>query len=104
MDSADFILASPDMRHGVGGSGFQNGRRASNPMKGSQQTSPALSDAPVSNACIVCHKPIADGQWFCRLPQDRNRRADSRNGKISLCSPSCAYRYFAFSDIGASQI
>jgi len=57
----------------------------------------------VSSACFVCQKPIVDSQWFCRVPQ-KNGTPYSETKKIMLCSPSGAFRYFAFSEIGTSQV
>jgi len=71
-------------------------------MKNLHQDFVALPDAQMATACIVCQKPIADNQWFCRVPQ-KNGASDSEAKRILLCSPSCAFRYFAFSEIGASQ-
>ena len=73
-------------------------------MKTLQQKSSALADEQMSTTCVVCQKPIMDGQWFCRVPQKNERAADSQGTKILLCSPGCAYRYFSFVDIGFSQI
>ena len=69
----------------------------------SYSNSATTLSSEVSSACFVCQKPIVDGQWFCRLPQ-KNGAPDSQTRKILLCSPSCAYRYFEFSEIGTSQI
>jgi len=72
-------------------------------MKNLQQNFVTLSDDQMSKICFVCQKPIVDNQWFCRLAQP-NGTPDSETKRILLCSPSCAFRYFAFSEIGASQI
>jgi hypothetical protein len=72
-------------------------------MKHLQQNFVTLPDAQMSTTCFVCQKPIADNQWFCRVPQ-MNGVPDSETKRILLCSTSCAFRYFAFSEIGASQI
>jgi hypothetical protein len=69
-----------------------------------QPKSPALADAQMSTTCVVCQKPIVDGQWFCRVPQKNDRVADAQGTKLLLCSPGCAYRYFSFADVGLSQI
>ena len=71
-------------------------------MKNLQDNLATVPDAQTSTACIVCQKPIVDSQWFCRVPQ-KHGAPDSQTKRILLCSPSCAYRYFAFSEIGASQ-
>jgi hypothetical protein len=36
--------------------------------------------------CFVCHKVIAAGGWFCRIPRPEK--------PIVLCRPSCALHYF----------
>ena len=72
-------------------------------MKNLQEKLSAVLDAPMSSACIVCQKPIVDSQWFCRVPQ-KTGVPDSPTQRILLCSPSCAYRYFAFSEMGAAKI
>jgi len=36
--------------------------------------------------CAHCRAEIVDGQWFCRLPADKELTL--------LCSSSCALRYF----------
>jgi len=72
-------------------------------MKNLQQNLAAVSDDQMSTTCFVCQKPIVDSQWFCRVPQ-KNGAPDSQTMRILLCSPSCAFRYFAFLEIGASQI
>jgi hypothetical protein len=72
-------------------------------MKNIQQNLATTLNTEVSLACFVCQKPIVDNQWFSRVPQT-NGVPDSEPKRILLCSPSCAYRYFAFSEIGASQI
>jgi hypothetical protein len=74
------------------------------PMKSLQQNSAPLPNAQGATTCFVCQKPMVESQWFCRLRQNNNRTAISQEAKISLCSPGCAYRYFAFSEIGLSQI
>lgn len=71
-------------------------------MKNLQQHLAAGSDVQRSTACIVCQKLIVDNQWFCRVPQT-NGTPDSPTQRILLCSPGCAYRYFAFSEIGAAH-
>jgi len=50
------------------------------------------SDAPP--ACMICNKPIAENQWFCRLTQKVNEAANPQPAKILLCSPACALRHF----------
>jgi hypothetical protein len=72
-------------------------------MREFEQNLATTLNTEVSLACFVCQKPIVDNQWFCRVPQT-NGAPDSETKKILLCSPSCAFRYFAFSEIGASQI
>ena len=72
-------------------------------MKNLQDNLTTVSDAQMLTTCIVCQKPIVDSQWFCRVPQ-MNGAPDSETKRILLCSPSCAYRYFAFSEIGAAQL
>jgi len=72
-------------------------------MKNFQENLAAVSEAQTSTTCIVCQKPIVDGKWFCRLPQ-KNGASNSEIKQLLLCSPSCAFRYFAFSEIGAGQI
>lgn len=52
------------------------------------------SGAQGAVACFVCHKPIADSQWFCRLPRMTADGVDPRGTKILLCSPGCALSYF----------
>ena len=64
-------------------------------MKNIQDNFATVSEAQMSTVCIVCQKPLADGQWFCRLPQKANGVADPQATKILLCSTSCALRYFA---------
>jgi hypothetical protein len=76
---------------------------ASRPMNNLQDNLITVSDAQMSTTCVLCQKPIVDSQWFCRLPQ-KNGAPDSETNRILLCSPSCAYRYFAFLEIGASRI
>jgi hypothetical protein len=93
MDSANIKLAWSRVRQGVHG-----------PMKSVQQNSATLPNAPGATTCFVCQKPMVEGQWFCRLPQNSDGTANSQEAKISLCSPGCAYRYFAFSEIGIAQI
>lgn len=66
-----------------------------------KNSAPTLN-TELSPACFVCQKPIVDGQWFCRLPQ-KDGAVDPRTTRILLCSPGCAFRYFAFSEIGTSQ-
>jgi hypothetical protein len=73
------------------------------PMKNFQQNLATMPDDQMSTTCFVCQKLIVDNQWFCRVPQ-QNGVPDSEPKRILLCSPSCAYRYFAFSEIGFSQI
>jgi hypothetical protein len=65
------------------------------------RTSPGGRVAPV---CFVCQKPLANGQWCWPLDAQSKFGADSDPAELLLCSPSCAYRYFAFSEIGISQI
>jgi hypothetical protein len=72
-------------------------------MKNLQQNFTTVPDDQMSTTCFVCQKPIVDNEWFCRVPQ-RNCLPDSETKRILLCSSSCACRYFAFSEIGASQI
>jgi hypothetical protein len=72
-------------------------------MKNIQENSATVSDAQMSTTCFVCQKSIVDSQWFCRVLQ-QNGVPDSEAKRLLLCSPSCAYRYFAFLEIGASQI
>ena len=62
-----------------------------------------VSEAEMSTVCSVCQKSIVDSQWFCRLPL-KNGAPLSQTRRILLCSPTCANRYFAFSEIGAEQI
>jgi hypothetical protein len=59
------------------------------------QSSVTKPDNRVSSTCCTCEKPIADGQWFCRLPQKAEGMAGSQAANILLCSPACALRYFA---------
>jgi hypothetical protein len=73
------------------------------PMKNAQQIPATVPDDQMSTTCFVCQKPIVDNDWFCRVPQ-QNGAPDSQPKRILLCSPSCAFRYFAFSEIGFSQI
>ena len=63
----------------------------------------AAPDVSHADRCFVCDKRLADGQWFCRLPEDFNA-ADMSQRKILLCSSSCAFRYFASLEIGAALI
>ena len=72
-------------------------------MKNLQENLAAVSDTQMSTACIVCQKPIVDSQWFCRLPQ-KDGVPDFQTKRILLCSPSCAYRYYAFLEIGNATI
>jgi hypothetical protein len=72
-------------------------------MKNPAENLATVSDAQMSTTCVVCGRPIVDSQWFCRVPQ-KNGAPDFQAERILLCSPGCAYRYFAFSEIGASQI
>ena len=72
-------------------------------MREFKQNLATTSNTEASLACLVCQKSIVDNQWFCRVPQ-KNGAPDSETKRILLCSPSCAFRYFAFSEIGASQI
>jgi hypothetical protein len=72
-------------------------------MNNLQENMATVPDDQMSTTCFVCQKPIVDNQWFCRVPQ-QNGVPDSQTKRILLCSPSCAYRYFAFSEIGAAQI
>ena len=72
-------------------------------MKNLQESLAQVSEAQVSTVCSVCQKPIVDSQWFCRVPQ-KNGAPGSQTQRILLCSPGCAYRYFAASEIGISQI
>jgi hypothetical protein len=65
------------------------------------RTSPETKEEAV---CFVCQKPLANGQWCWPLDANNKRGAHSEPAAILLCSPSCSYRYFAFSDIGNSQI
>ena len=62
-------------------------------MKNFNQNSAADSGAKARQMCFVCEKPIADGGWFCRLPQ-KTDGATGRQAEISLCSPVCALRHF----------
>jgi hypothetical protein len=71
-------------------------------MKNIQEDPATVSEAQMLTTCVVCQKPIADSQWFCRVPQ-RNDAPGSQTQRILLCSPICAYRYFAFTEMGASQ-
>jgi hypothetical protein len=103
VESADFPVAPLGVRKANGGSGRrQHFTGASRPMKNLQENLTTVSDAQASATCIVCQKPIVDSQWFCRVPQ-KNDAPDFQNKRLLLCSPSCAYRYFAFKEIGASQ-
>lgn len=104
MDSKHFTLAAARARRGPDRAGFPTSRGAGHPMKNFQPISPARPDAQTAAACIVCQKPLVDGQWFCRLTQSNSRTADSQTTKISLCSPSCACRYFALAEIAISQM
>jgi hypothetical protein len=45
----------------------------------------AVDVGAAEQKCFVCGKEITDG-WFCRIPRD--------GGRIVLCSPSCAMRFF----------
>jgi len=72
-------------------------------MKNIQENPATVSEVQLSTTCFVCQKPIVDNQWFCRVPQ-KNDAPDSETKRILLCSARCAFRYFAFSEIGASQI
>jgi len=58
-------------------------------MNNIEPISVAGAGADVSTKCVECRKQIADGQWFCRLPQKGDGSA-----KILLCSSSCAFRHF----------
>jgi len=71
-------------------------------MKNLQQNLATMPDDQISTTCFVCQRPIVDNQWFCRVPQ-QNGATDSQTKRILLCSSSCAFRYFASSEIGASQ-
>jgi len=72
-------------------------------MKNLQPNPPTVPDDQLPAACFVCQKPIVDNQWFCRVPEPKG--ATGLEPKcILLCSPGCAYRYFAFGDIGMAQI
>jgi hypothetical protein len=70
-------------------------------MKNLQENLAAVSQ--MSTTCVVCQKPIADSEWFCRVPQ-KDDVPGSQTQRILLCSPSCAYRYFAFSETGISHL
>lgn len=61
----------------------------------SQMTSVAVSDSRSRPTCLVCKKPAADDQWFCRLTKKVNEADDPQAAKILLCSPVCALRHFA---------
>lgn len=71
-------------------------------MKNLQENLATVPETQMSTTCVVCQKPIVDSQWFCRVPQ-KNGVADFQTRRILLCSPGCAQRYFAFTEIGASQ-
>ena len=63
----------------------------------------AALDVQSVDLCFVCNKSLANGQWFCRLPEDFNA-ADKSQRKILLCSSHCTFRYFAALDIGMARI
>ena len=63
-------------------------------MKTFQQTTVAQSGFQARSACLVCKNQIVDNKWFCRLPQKTGGVADTQDGEILLCSPSCAFRHF----------
>lgn len=73
-------------------------------MKDFQQNPAAAFGIQMSSTCFVCQKPIVENNWFCRLPQKLDGAADHGAAKVLLCSPSCAFRYFAFSETGFSQV
>jgi hypothetical protein len=52
--------------------------------------------------CAVCRKPLADGNWFCRL-HPAATASDVQAEKILLCSPGCASRHFASFQTGDSK-
>ena len=64
-------------------------------MKDFKQSLAAGSDAQMSLACFLCQRPIVDNQWFCRLPRSEDGAKEPQATKILLCSPACAFRYFA---------
>jgi hypothetical protein len=73
-------------------------------MKTFKQNLKTLPEAQEAAVCFVCQKPLANGHWCWPLDAENKLGADSEPAAIFLCSPSCAYRYFAFSEIGNSQI
>ena len=52
--------------------------------------------------CLVCHKPIVDNAWFCRLPKRTDGSAGSQTREILLCSPVCALRHLGDSQPGGN--
>ncbi len=69
-------------------------------MKDFRQSLATRSDARMSLACFVCQRPIVENQWFCRLPRSEDGAKDPQATKILLCSPACAFRYFATLETG----
>lgn len=64
-------------------------------MKDFKQSLATRSDAQMSLACFACQRPIVENEWFCRLPRLEDGAKDPQATKILLCSPACAFRYFA---------
>ena len=69
-------------------------------LKSPNRDSAAASATQVSSKCFVCQRPVGEGGWFCRVAQKRDEAADPRAEKILLCSPACAFRYFATTETG----
>jgi hypothetical protein len=64
-------------------------------MKNFKQSLATGPDVQMSPMCVVCKRPIVENQWFCRLPQSEDNAKDSQAPTILLCSPACAFRFFA---------
>lgn len=69
-------------------------------MKDFKQSLATGSDAQMSPTCFVCQRPNVENEWFCRLPRSENGAKDPQATKILLCSPACAFRYFATLETG----
>jgi hypothetical protein len=63
--------------------------------------STANTEAPLE--CFVCHKQIADSQWFCRLLQKADGASVPQEARILLCSAICALRYLGDSQPGGNS-
>lgn len=67
-------------------------------MKNFQQHLATNPGPQARSSCYVCKNQIVDNKWFCRLPGKSEGVGGTQTAEILLCSPSCAFRYFANSE------